>query len=80
MATLKDILILLAVLAAYGIVGRMDYDDAVRHEAFMRARQLEQGTSCAPTTLSKGADTTTAALRDPLVQAAAPRDCSTDPL
>ena len=28
MSTLKDVLCLLAILLAYGIAGRMDYDDA----------------------------------------------------
>ena len=34
---LKDLLCLLAILVAYGIVGRMDYDDAVMLEAAQRA-------------------------------------------
>ncbi len=42
MTTLKDILALLAILACYGIAGRMDYDDAVRHEAYMRSRSIER--------------------------------------
>lgn len=33
MSTLKDVLSLLAILVAYGIVGRMDHDDAVMLEA-----------------------------------------------
>ena len=37
MSTLKDALYLLAILVAYGIVGRMDYDDAVMLEAAQRA-------------------------------------------
>jgi hypothetical protein len=32
MPTIKTILSLLAVLCAYGVVGRMDYDDAVMME------------------------------------------------
>lgn len=32
MSTLKDVLWLLAILVAYGIAGRMDYDDAVMLE------------------------------------------------
>ncbi len=80
MATLTDILILLAVLAAYGIVGRMDYDDAVRHEEFMRARHLEQGASCAPATTPERADTAAAASHDPLAQAEIARDCPTSRL
>ena len=80
MATLKDILILLAVLAAYGIVGRLDYDDAVRHEEFMRTRRLEQEASCASATTPKRADTAAAATHDPLVQAVIARDCPTSRL
>ena len=32
MSTIKTILSLLAILCAYGVVGRMDYDDAVMLE------------------------------------------------
>lgn len=32
MSTIKSILSLLAILCAYGVVGRMDYDDAVMME------------------------------------------------
>ena len=32
MSTLKDVLCLLAILVAYGIAGRMDYDDAAMLE------------------------------------------------
>ncbi|BBP02998.1 hypothetical protein TPL01_22180 [Sulfuriferula plumbiphila] len=32
MSTIKTILSLLAILCAYGVVGRMDYDDAVMME------------------------------------------------
>jgi hypothetical protein len=31
-STLKSILLLLAILGAYGVVGQMDYDDAIRME------------------------------------------------
>lgn len=42
MTTLKDFLVLLAIMAFYGIVGRLDYDDAVRHEEFMHDKHPEQ--------------------------------------
>ncbi|MCK6392689.1 hypothetical protein [Zoogloea sp.] len=42
MTTLKDIRALLAILACYGIAGRMDYDDALRHEEYMRSRSVER--------------------------------------
>jgi hypothetical protein len=37
MSTLKDTLCLLTILVAYGIAGRMDYDDAVLQEDVQRA-------------------------------------------
>jgi hypothetical protein len=37
MSTLKNALCLLAILVAYGIAGRMDYDDAVMHEEAQQA-------------------------------------------
>lgn len=37
MSTLKDVLCLLAILVAYGIAGRTDYDDAVMHEEAQQA-------------------------------------------
>jgi len=40
MSTLKDTLCLLAILIAYGIAGRMDYDDAVMLEDVQRAAAL----------------------------------------
>lgn len=33
MSTIKTILSVLAIVAAYGVVGRMDYDDAVMMES-----------------------------------------------
>jgi hypothetical protein len=46
MPTLKDILCLLAVLVAYGIVGRMDYDDAVMLEEAERAPVDRNAADC----------------------------------
>jgi hypothetical protein len=43
MSTLKDVLCLLAILVAYGIAGRMDYDDAVMHE---KAQQASAAADC----------------------------------
>ncbi|MDE2298469.1 MAG: hypothetical protein KGK18_09915 [Burkholderiales bacterium] len=40
MSILKDTLCLLAILIAYGIAGRMDYDDAVMLEEVQRAAAL----------------------------------------
>ncbi len=37
MSTLKDVLCVLAIIVAYGIAGRMDYDDAVMHEEAQQA-------------------------------------------
>jgi len=37
MSTLKDVLCLLAIVVAYGIAGRMDYDDAVMLEETQQA-------------------------------------------
>lgn len=37
MSTLKNVLCLLAILVAYGIAGRMDYDDAVMLEEVQQA-------------------------------------------
>ena len=80
MSNFKSVLCLLAILLAYGVAGRMDYDDAVRHEEFMRARHLEQGASCAPATTPERADTAAAASHDPLAQAEIARDCPTSRL
>lgn len=38
MTTIKDVLCLLAIFAIYGIVGRLDYEDAVRLEQIRRER------------------------------------------
>lgn len=40
MATLKNVLYLLAILLAYGIAGRMDYDDAAMLEETQQAAAL----------------------------------------
>ena len=39
MTAFKDVLGLLAIFIAYGIVGRLDYEDAVRLEQITRERQ-----------------------------------------
>ena len=64
MTTLKDILALLAILACYGIAGRLDYDDAVRHEEFMRGTHLEQN-ACAHAIFPKRAEATQPVNDDP---------------
>ena len=38
MTTFKDVRCLLAIFVAYGIVGRLDYEDAVRLEQIRRER------------------------------------------
>ena len=40
MSTIKDVLCLLAIFVAYGITGRLDYEDAVRLEQTLQERQL----------------------------------------
>ena len=40
MTTFKDALYLLAIFIAYGITGRLDYEDAVRLERTLQERQL----------------------------------------
>ena len=40
MSTLKDVLCLLAISVAYGIAGRMDYDDAAMLEKAQQAAAL----------------------------------------
>ena len=39
MTAFKDVLGLLAIFIAYGIVGRLDYEDAVRLEQITRKRR-----------------------------------------
>lgn len=46
MSTFKDILCLLAIFVAYGITGRMDYDDAVMLEDAQRAQQQSTQLGC----------------------------------
>ncbi len=43
MTAFKDVLCLLAIFIAYGIVGRLDYEDAVRLE---RIRQERRDADC----------------------------------
>jgi hypothetical protein len=74
MTTLKDILAVLAILAGYGIAGRLDYEDAVLHEAVMRNGRFEQGV-CAPDRSPVRADARLAS--DDLVQANSDRGCDT---
>lgn len=45
MTILKDVLCLLAIFVAYGITGRMDYEDAMRME---QIRQERQYADCLP--------------------------------
>jgi hypothetical protein len=40
MSTLKDVLCLLAILVAYGIAGRMDYDDTTMSEEAQQTAAL----------------------------------------
>jgi hypothetical protein len=40
MTTFKDVLCLLAIFIAYGIVGRLDYEDAVRMEQIRQERRF----------------------------------------
>lgn len=47
MSTIKDLLFLLAIFVAYGIAGRMDYDDAVMLEQAQRASRSAR-VECAP--------------------------------
>ena len=77
MTTLKDILALLAILACYGIAGRMDYDDAVRHEAYMRSRSVER-LACLHEGNPTRADASPAD-SNALAVAAPDRDCETTP-
>ena len=41
MSTAKIVLVVLFLLVALGIVGRMDYEDAKQHRAHTRVRELE---------------------------------------
>lgn len=78
MTTLKDILALLAILACYGIAGRLDYDDALRHEEYMREKSAERFV-CAPGISSTNAEAPPVGHGD-LATAGADRDCETTPL
>ena len=46
MPTLKDTLCLLAILVAYGIVGRIDRDDAVMKEEALRGASGRPAVDC----------------------------------
>lgn len=46
MSTFKDVLCLLAIFFAYGITGRMDYDDAVMLEETQRTLQQPTQLGC----------------------------------
>lgn len=47
MSTVKDVLCLLAIVVAYGIAGRMDYDDAVMLEEAQRQPTAAPSNDCA---------------------------------
>ncbi len=47
MSTLKDVLCLLAIVVAYGIAGRMDYDDAVMLDEAQRHPITATSSGCA---------------------------------
>lgn len=77
MTTLKDILALLAILACYGIAGRMDYDDAQRHERYMRSRS-DEGLDCIHDVRPTRADAPPVE-RNALAATAPDRDCEMTP-
>lgn len=52
MTTLKDVLCLLAILLAYGIAGRMDYDDAATLEEPQQAAALVDCPTAKPLTVN----------------------------
>ena len=78
MTTLKDILVVLAILACYGIAGRMDYDDALRHEEYMQGRSAER--RACPQGLSSTSAEALPSERGDLAAARVDRDCETTPL
>ena len=47
MSTLKDVLCLLVIVVAYGIAGRMDYDEAVLLEEAQRHPTAATSNDCA---------------------------------
>ena len=49
MTTIKDVLCLMAIFVAYGIVGRLDYEDAVRMEQIRRERLHADCLTATPT-------------------------------
>ena len=65
MITLKDCLCLLAIFVAYGLVGRLDYDDAIRLEQIRQERARAQ---CPPGAMPADREAVAprnAVLRDP---------------
>lgn len=78
MTTLKDILALLAILACYGIAGRMDFDDALRQEEAMRGSHLERSV-CSHDVFTTRAETPPMN-RDELAATVPDRDCEKTPL
>jgi hypothetical protein len=65
MITLKDGLFLLAIFVAYGLVGRLDYEDAIRLD---QIRQERARAECPPEAMPTQHETEAprnAALRDP---------------
>ena len=48
MTAFKDVLCLLAIFIAYGIVGRLDYEDAVRLEQITQERQRAECLTAMP--------------------------------
>lgn len=78
METLKDILALLVVLACYGIAGRLDYEDALRHEESMHGINVERHV-CPHDLSSTSAEAPLAEFGD-FAAAEADRNCETTPL
>ncbi len=76
MSTLKDALYLLAILVAYGIAGRMDYDDAAMLEEAQQATALADCPTAKPLSVNDPAVQTNALVVDPhtdSADAAAPK-------
>jgi hypothetical protein len=46
MSTFKDVLCALAIAIAYGIAGRMDYDDAIARDETQRSSKAPRKTGC----------------------------------
>jgi hypothetical protein len=56
MPTIKEILMLLAIMALYGLAGHMDYQDAMRRQEFIRARHEVCARSSAAPHANTGSD------------------------